>query len=111
MLPKNLRVLVWDNEGEAMSKYIVRVELHHADYQDYEQLHAAMEKKGFARKVQGSDGQIYDLPEAEYFVSTQRDISEVRAAARNAAVGTGRKNAVLVTQSVTSAWIGLKKSA
>jgi len=61
-----------------MSKYIVRVELHHADYQDYEQLHAAMEKKGFARKVQGSMVRYTIFPEAEYFVSTQRDISEVQ---------------------------------
>ena len=34
-----------------MGNFTVRVELHHAQWNDYDQLHAAMEQKGFSRRI------------------------------------------------------------
>jgi hypothetical protein len=39
-----------------MIKYTVRVELHDAEDDDYENLHEAMEKKGFVRWAKDSEG-------------------------------------------------------
>jgi hypothetical protein len=47
-----------------MSYYITRVELHYANYADYENLHAVMQRAGFSRVFVGDDGQTYHLPTA-----------------------------------------------
>ena len=49
-----------------MSQFTVRVELHGAQWVDYETLHAAMERQGFSRVIKGPDGRTYQLPSAEY---------------------------------------------
>jgi len=49
-----------------MTSYMVRVELHDADGDDYADLHAAMEKQGFVRWIAGGDGSKDQLPTAEY---------------------------------------------
>lgn len=45
-----------------MARFTTRVELHSADDSDYTDLHAAMEARGFSRKVTGSNGVVYQLP-------------------------------------------------
>jgi hypothetical protein len=90
-----------------MANFTVRVELHQANYADYETLHAAMEQKGFSRLITADNGQTYRMPWAEYNGSANLTSAQVRDIAREAANSTGKANAVFVTQAQTRAWIGL----
>jgi hypothetical protein len=92
-----------------MPSFTTRVELHQASYQDYENLHAAMENAGFSRFITSDDGQTYHLPTAEYDRSGDLTRSQVLSQARAAANSTGRDNAVLVTESKGRTWNGLQK--
>jgi hypothetical protein len=90
-----------------MADFTVRVELHDATRTDYDTLHAAMEQKGFSRMITSSEGKTYELPLAEYNGSSATlNSSQIRDVAR-AAAATGKCNAVLVSESVSRAWIGL----
>lgn len=90
-------------------KYTTRVELHDADYSDYETLYEAMEKNGFSRYITSDDGIKYHLPEAEYdFSGSSR--SDVLALARIAAQTTKKSFAVLVTEGNARTWHGLIKA-
>ena len=42
-----------------MANFTVRVELHKAEWTDYERLHAAMQQKGFSRQITSDDGKAY----------------------------------------------------
>ena len=90
-----------------MANFTVRVELHQANYADYETLHAAMEQKGFSRFIAADNGQTYHMPWAEYNGSGSLTSVQVRDIARTAANSTGKSNAVFVTEAQTRAWIGL----
>lgn len=90
-----------------MANFTVRVELHQAVSADYDALHAAMEQTGFSRLITGDNGQTYHLPWAEYTGSGILTSAQVRDIARVAADTTGKSNAVLVTEAVSRAWIGL----
>jgi Endoribonuclease GhoS len=87
-----------------MTTFITRVELHGADYNDYQNLHAAMARAGFVRTIVGDDGQTYKLPTAEYRIESSSTALLVRDAAKTAANTTGRNSWVLTSQSVTTAW-------
>jgi hypothetical protein len=92
-----------------MANFTVRVELHQANWTDYDSLHAAMENKGFSRFITGSDGKTYHLPLAEYNGSSDNlDTSQIRDIAWAAAKTTGKKSAVLVTEGPRS-WVGLEQ--
>jgi len=67
-----------------------------------------MERKGFSRQIVSDDGKTYQLPMAEYTGSGNVDSSRVLDIAREAANSTGRKNAVLVSESTSRRWIGLE---
>ncbi|WP_017346152.1 type V toxin-antitoxin system endoribonuclease antitoxin GhoS [Pantoea sp. A4] len=92
-----------------MATFTVRVELHNADYDDYELLHKKMNAKGYKRTVTASSGTEHHLPDAEYtFESSSKDESavadEVKAIADSVKNGSG----VLVTKSAGRAIRGLK---
>ena len=91
-----------------MANFTVRVELHQANYADYETLHTAMEQKGFSRLITADNGQTYHMPWAEYNGSGNLSSAEVRNIARTAANTTGKNNAVFVTEAQSRAWIGLQ---
>ena len=90
-----------------MAQFTVRVELHDAKYDDYVTLHAAMEHQGFSRLIMSDDGKSYHLPWAEYDGAANLTSAQVRDIAKTAADSTGRRNAILVTESKSRAWIGL----
>jgi len=90
-----------------MSQFTVRVELHDAKWEDYDVLHTAMEARGFSRMITSDDGQTYHLRWAEYTGGGDLTSAEVRDIAKVAADNTGRRNAILVTQSSGRAWVGL----
>jgi hypothetical protein len=94
-----------------MTKFTVRIELHGADDDDYENLHETMEEKGFFRWIE-ADGTKYRLPTAEYnFTSSTLDCGKVRDLAKSIAAGVKRSPTpwVLVTESVGRYWSGLEK--
>jgi hypothetical protein len=91
-----------------MTRFTTRVELHDADYDDYETLHAAMEAEGFTRTI--SDGTTtYHLPTAEYNREADLDKKQVLASAERAASQTRKNYAILVTESNGRTWAGLEK--
>ena len=90
-----------------MSQFTVRIELHEAQWTDYETLHAAMENRGFSRLITSDDGRRYQLPWAEYNGTANLTSSQVRDIALDAAKTTGKSNAVLVTEAMGRAWSGL----
>ena len=49
-----------------MTRFIVRVELHHRHEPSYTNLHQRMEAAGYRRTVPGGDGHAYQLPTAMY---------------------------------------------
>jgi hypothetical protein len=90
-----------------MARFTVRVELHQANWDDYETLHAAMEREGFSRLITSSDGITYHLPLAEYNRDENISPDAVLESAKRGAGSTGKKYAVLVTESVGRTFIGL----
>jgi hypothetical protein len=90
-----------------MSLFTVRIELHHAQWDDYETLHGAMEQQGFSRQITSDDGRTYQMPWAEYNGAANLTSAQVRDIAKAAADTTGKQSAVFVTEAVSRAWIGL----
>lgn len=93
-----------------MAQFTVRVELHEAQWADYETLHTAMERQGFRRQITSDEGRTYDLPWAEYDGSANLTSMQVLNIAQSAATATGKKNSVLVTEAKSRAWAGLNIS-
>lgn len=93
-----------------MARFTTRVELHNADEDDYEQLHAAMEREGFSRTIVSGDGTTYHLPTAEYDRQGNLTRDEVLESAKRSANKTGCSYAVLVTQSNGRTWQGLERA-
>jgi hypothetical protein len=87
--------------------YLIRVELHHADDDDYETLHTEMANRSFSRKVTSSDGTVYHLPTAEYYDNGSRNCDQVLAAAKAAANATGKTSGVIVADATQLKWNGL----
>jgi len=92
-----------------MTGFTVRVELHDADDDDYEELHEAMEKEGFERTIVGESGTTYRLPTAEYrYYSDTESRGDVRNKAYDIAKKIKSKPWVLVTEG-PSCWRGLEE--
>lgn len=93
-----------------MASFIARVELHAADYDDYEELHSYMQQKGYKRKITGDSGTTSKLPTGTY-VMEDASISRSDALQRavKAAEGTGKKSAVIVAEWSAASWQGLDK--
>jgi hypothetical protein len=90
-----------------MAQFTVRIELHEAQWADYDTLHAAMERQGFSRLIASDDGRTFQLPWAEYNGTANLTSSEIRDIAQDVANTTGKKNSVLVTEANSRAWSGL----
>ena len=95
-----------------MPDFVVRVVLHGAkDPEDYNDFHDDMEAKHYYRTIKGSNGTTYELPPATYWATGDSWTKEtIRDEVHTLADATGFKNAVFVTVSNGSAWVGLKKA-
>ena len=91
-----------------MAQYTVRVELHHADDNDYETLHMMMELEGFSREILSKEGKTYHLPPAEYDRNGNLTPAQVLASAKSAAAATGCEASVLVTRTDYRMWSNLE---
>lgn len=90
-----------------MAKYTVRIVLHEATYEHYESLHDEMLQKLQAlRQVKGENGVWYDLPDAEYDVSSKLGKKELCDAVYGIAesVKASPSPSVLVTKSAGRSW-------
>jgi photosystem II stability/assembly factor-like uncharacterized protein len=90
-----------------MAAFTVRVELHSASEADYQILHVAMEIRGFSRYITSDDGTTYHLPTAEYNREGNLTRQQVLDSAKIAANTTGKKYAILMTESAGRTWVGL----
>jgi hypothetical protein len=91
-----------------MANFIARVELHKANGDDYEELHANMAAKGYSRTITGSDGKTYQLPTGTYVVrSTNVNQATALQAAKEAASATGRNYSIIVADWSDATWGGL----
>lgn len=93
-----------------MAEFTIRVELHGAEWEDYDALRVEMEAEGFSATVSGSGGMAYELPAGEYACSGGLTRQQVLARARRAAERTSFSYAVLVTESAGRLWSGLDPS-
>ena len=91
-----------------MANYIARVELHSATWNDYELLHASMQRRGYLRTIKASDGKWYQLPTGTYVVEgTTSTLQNALNAATEAARETGKQSWVLVADWNNGTWLGL----
>ncbi|EKL1152036.1 TPA: DUF2622 domain-containing protein [Klebsiella quasipneumoniae subsp. similipneumoniae] len=94
-----------------MSTFIVRVELHGAEPEDYEDLHGKMESAGYERQITADSGIRYQLPDAEYirFPATGLNAHDIGQDAYRIADSVKPNPGVLVTEASSIEIIGLKK--
>jgi hypothetical protein len=75
-----------------MANYLARVELHNANYSDYETLHESMRARGFSRIIGASDGKKYQLPTGTYVAeNTSVTLDQAYSAVVAAATDTGKR--------------------
>ena len=86
------------------NSFVTSVELHAASEKDYLTLHVAMGNLGFSRIVVSASGSKHYLPNAEYVITTNSNVTAVRDLAKRAANSTGRTSWILATQSAGMAW-------
>ncbi|HEX6368091.1 MAG TPA: hypothetical protein VF006_04100 [Longimicrobium sp.] len=91
-----------------MPDFTVRVELHGAEWEEYDALRVEMEAERFSVVVvQESGGMAYELPAGEYAAFGDVTRQQVLARARRAADRSGFNYGILVTESAGRAWYGL----
>lgn len=88
-----------------MAEFTVRVELHKADSEDYESLHEKMAAKGYKREVKGSNGKMYQLPNAEYVCDKEKTSSQIRDEVAVISGSVKSNPSVLVTESIRRSWL------
>jgi len=93
-----------------MASFTVRMVLKGGEWEDYEKLYARMEMKGFTKEVEGSSGQVYELPDAEYIYDGSATRDEVFEKAKVAVEGVGLRYSIFITESKGRTWCGLEKA-
>lgn len=61
-----------------MTDYIIRIVLHGANATHYANLHRQMAEAGASRTIKGASGEVFDLPDGEYVVSSTLGAAELR---------------------------------
>lgn len=90
-------------KGNEMAQFTVRVELHDADSENYEELHERMAARGYSKEITSS-GKTYHLPNAEYVCDKSMGTTDVRDEVLEIAKNVKPKPGVLVTKSDGRAW-------
>lgn len=92
-----------------MANFIARVELHSASWNDYEVLHASMQRRGYSRTIRADDGRFYQLPTGTYVVEKSNStLQNALTVATEAARETGRQAWVLVADWNSASWSNLQ---
>jgi hypothetical protein len=90
-----------------MALFIIRVELHDAQWQHYVDMARDLATKGITDEILASDGNVYKMSPAEYNYSGSESIDAVLSSAQASAAKTGKRHAVFVTQAQQTKWNGL----
>ncbi len=100
-----------NQEGNVMSTFIIRIELHGAEPEDYEELHEKMEGEGYQRQIIADSGNEYQLPDAEYIIyaATGLSVTDIAQAVYKIADSVKANPGVLVTEAANIEVIGLLK--
>ncbi len=89
--------------------FIVRIELHSSNLNDFNMLHQVMSNKGFLQTITGTDGTDYYLPRATYLAKTSKHTrSEILKLAKECINSIGKTAEVLVVEYTGCNWDGLK---
>lgn len=81
-----------------MKMFVTRVELVSATSEDYEVLHAEMQKELFTRSIVSNAGVEFNLPPAEYYREGNYTVHDVIEAAKRAASLAHEKFRVLTVE-------------
>lgn len=91
-----------------MARFNVRVELKgEPSWSIYEQLHTLMGEANYSRTITSSDGTSYNLPHAEYVVTTDWSIDAILQEVWKIAKSVWSDPAVYVTSAGPRKWLGL----
>jgi len=97
-----------------MENFLVRVVLHSKtdlSYQAYSDLHIAMERAGFSRRILSTTNIWYQLPPAEYMMtSAHYTLQQLYDVVFNIVVKIDPDYGILVSALKTYTWGGLKTS-
>jgi len=93
-----------------MARYTIRIELHDATWDDYEEMYKYLAAQGIADIVTSDDGARYKMPPAEYNYDGNATRAQVLEIAKASAGKVVRSYAVLVTESNGRTWHGLAKA-
>lgn len=90
-----------------MARYTIRIELHDAEWEQYEAMYEHLEAQGIIDIIEGGDGVRYKMPPAEYNYDGKATREQVLDMARSSASKVVRKYAVFSTESAGRTWHGL----
>jgi hypothetical protein len=90
-----------------MSLFIIRVELHEANWQHYVEMAKDLASKGITDVITADNGNSYKMSPAEYNYIGTESLETVLEAVKTCAAKTGKRYAVFVTEAKQTKWIGL----
>ena len=93
-----------------MARYTIRIELHDATWDDYEEMYQHLAAQGITDIIASGDGVSYKMPPAEYNYDGTATRDQVLEMAKASAGKVVRSYAVLVTESDGRTWHGLAKA-
>lgn len=92
-----------------MASFTIRVELHNADSEDYDKLEKLLAAYLITDVIAADDGTLYRLPPAEYNYQGEKGRNEVMETVKAVAAQVVPSYAVLVSESRSREWYGLKR--
>ena len=93
-----------------MASYTIRIELHDATWDEYEEMYEYLAAQGITDIITSDQGVNYKMPPAEYNYTGDAARSQVLEMAKASAARVVQSYAVLVTQSGGRTWHGLAKA-
>lgn len=88
--------------------YLARIELHNGVLVDYQNLHSLLSKNGFMNTIRGSDGLLYRLPRALYWIEYNGQIKNVHDTIQQIVTSLGKTAEIFVVKYTESMWSGLE---
>lgn len=93
-----------------MARYTIRIELHDATWNNYEEMYKHLAAQGITDIITSNDGARLKMPPAEYNYDGNATRAQVLEMAKTSASKVVRSYAVLVTESNGRTWYGLAKA-
>lgn len=90
-----------------MAMFTIRVELHDATWQDYNDLAKRLAQHGIIDVITADNGKRYKLPPAEYNFVGNATVQQVHDAVVAVAGALGRRFGVVINEVTNRSWQGL----